>query len=277
MGLSEHLPDPRFAKSGDVHIAYRVEGEGPFDLVFVPPLTSSIEDYEAYQPGFRDLVRQLTSFARLIQFDKRGTGSSDRVVGAPTLEERMDDVRAVMDAVGSRSAALVGVADGAAMSIVFGERARAFRQSMPPGAFLALRHMNMEIDVRHILPSVTGPTLLMYRPHAADADETGDVLLMTYVRERIPHAETTEASADIEHWSAGLTEPLSDFLPRAWADYQQLHAQPRRVLATVLFTDIVGSTAADRRSYRRVRHRGRQTLGARRQHRRPCRRSGPRG
>src|SRR5215475_13481527 len=119
MGLSEHLPDPRFAKSGDVHIAYRVEGEGPFDLVFVPPLTSSIEDYEAYQPGFRDLVRQLTSFARLIQFDKRGTGSSDRVVGAPTLEERMDDVRAVMDAVGSRSAALVGVADGAAMSLLF--------------------------------------------------------------------------------------------------------------------------------------------------------------
>src|SRR5262249_48961644 len=142
------VPEPRYAKSGDVHIAYRVEGEGPFDVVFVTPLASSIDESDAYRPDFRDFVGRLTSFARLIQFDKRGTGSSDRVVGAPTLEERMDDVRAVMDAVGSRSAALVGVADGAAMSIVFGERARAFRQSMPPGAFLALRHMNMEIDVR---------------------------------------------------------------------------------------------------------------------------------
>jgi class 3 adenylate cyclase len=123
------------------------------------------------------------------------------------------------------------------------ERARAFRQSMPPAAFLALRRMNMEIDVRHILPSVNVPTLLMYRPHAPDADETGDIPLMSYVPERIPHAETYEASADIEHWYTGLTEPLTDFLPRAWADYQQLQAQPRRVLATVLFTDIVGSTA----------------------------------
>jgi pimeloyl-ACP methyl ester carboxylesterase len=119
MGLPQDLPEPRYAKSGDVHIAYRVEGEGPFDLVFVPPGLWSIDGSEAYQPGFRDVVGQLTSFARLIQFDKRGTGSSDRVVGAPTLEERMDDVRAVMDAVGSRCAALVGVADGAAMSVLF--------------------------------------------------------------------------------------------------------------------------------------------------------------
>jgi class 3 adenylate cyclase/pimeloyl-ACP methyl ester carboxylesterase len=307
------VPEPRYTKSGDLYIAYRVEGEGPFDVVFVPPLASSIDESDAYQPEFRDFVGQLTSFARLIQFDKRGTGSSDRVVGAPTLEERMDDVRAVMDAVGSRSAALVGVADGAAMSLLFAatfpartfalalmrlkpryvsaedypwaptreqyeqetreilnariegrmvergrrniarlgievtddearEGARAFRQSMPPSAFLALRRMNMEIDVRQILPSVTVPTLLMYRPHAADADETGDLPLMTYMQERIPHAETVEASADIWHWYTGLTEPLRDFLPRAWADYQRLQAQPQRVLATVLFTDIAGST-----------------------------------
>jgi class 3 adenylate cyclase/pimeloyl-ACP methyl ester carboxylesterase len=314
MGFPQDLPEPRFAKSGDVYIAYRVEGQGPFDLVFVPPGLWSIDGFGAYQSGFRDLVGQLTSFARLIQFDKRGTGSSDRVVGAPTLEERMDDVRAVMDAVGSRCAALVGVADGAAMSVLFAatfpartfalalmrlkpryvwaedypwapmreqyeretmeildarvegrqvervrraiarvgieatdhelwERSRALRQSMPPSAFLALRRMTMEIDVRHILSSVTVPTLLMYRPHAADADETGDIPLMSYMQEQMPHAEIIEASADIGQWYAGLTEPLQDFLPRAWTDYQQLQAQPRRVLATVLFTDIVGSTA----------------------------------
>src|SRR5262249_5169269 len=87
--------------------------------VFVPPLASSIDESDAYQPEFRDFVGQLTSLARLIQFDKRGTGSSDRVVGTPTLEERMDDVRAVMDAVESRSAALVGVAAVAGMSLLF--------------------------------------------------------------------------------------------------------------------------------------------------------------
>jgi pimeloyl-ACP methyl ester carboxylesterase len=113
------VPEPRYAKSGDVYIAYRVEGEGPFDLVFVPPFMWSFDGRGAYQPEFRDFVAELSSFARLIQFDKRGTGSSDRVVGVPTLEERMDDVRAVMDAVGSRCGALVGVADGAAMSVLF--------------------------------------------------------------------------------------------------------------------------------------------------------------
>src|SRR5262249_23183766 len=123
------------------------------------------------------------------------------------------------------------------------ERARAFRQSVSPSALLELRRMNMEVDVRSVLPSVTVPTLLMYRPDAADADETGDVPLMSYVQARMPHAEIVEASADIRQWYAGLTEPLRDFLPRAWGDYRQLQAQPRRVLATVLFTDIVGSTA----------------------------------
>jgi class 3 adenylate cyclase/pimeloyl-ACP methyl ester carboxylesterase len=309
------VPEPRFAKSGDVHIAYRVEGEGPFDVVFVPPFMWSIDQSAAYEPGFRDFIVGLSSFARLIQFDKRGTGSSDRVVGVPTLEERMDDVRAVMDAAGSRCAALVGVGDGAAMSVLFAatfpertfalalmrlkpryvwaedypwaptreqyeretmellnarlegrmvegmkrrlarvgiepesdqevwERARANRQSYPPGALLALRRMIMEIDVRGVLPSVTVPTLLMYRPQAADADETGDVPLMSYLPERMPHAEVVEASPDLLRWYADLTEPLREFLPRAWTEHQQLQAQPRRVLATVLFTDIVGSTA----------------------------------
>ena len=113
------VPETRYTQSGGLYIAYRVEGEGPFDVVLVPPLVWSIDSADAYEPPFRQTVERLTSFARLISFDKRGVGSSDPVIGVPTLEERMDDVRAVMDAVGSRSAALIGVADGAAMSLLF--------------------------------------------------------------------------------------------------------------------------------------------------------------
>jgi pimeloyl-ACP methyl ester carboxylesterase len=108
----------RYAKSGDVHIAYQVHGEGPLDLVFVAGFVSNVEAGED-EPGFERMVRRLSSFSRLIIFDKRGTGLSDPVSGAPTLEERMDDVRAVMDAAGSRSAALVGVSEGGPMSALF--------------------------------------------------------------------------------------------------------------------------------------------------------------
>ena len=94
-------PETRYAKSGDLHIAYRVEGDGTFDVVEIPPGLWSME-FDAFRPEGRDWVRKLTSFARVISFDKRGTGLSDRVQGAPSLEERMDDVRAVMDAVGSQ-------------------------------------------------------------------------------------------------------------------------------------------------------------------------------
>jgi pimeloyl-ACP methyl ester carboxylesterase/DNA-binding CsgD family transcriptional regulator/class 3 adenylate cyclase len=121
-------PDTRYAKSGDVHIAYQVSGFGPFDLVFVPGYISNV-DAHWDDPGFEHLMRRLGSFARLITFDKRGTGLSDRVSDLPSLEQRMDDVRAVMDAVGSQRAALLGASEGGPMSILFAatypERTRA--------------------------------------------------------------------------------------------------------------------------------------------------------
>jgi pimeloyl-ACP methyl ester carboxylesterase len=120
----------RYAKSGDVHIAYQVVGDGPVDLVLVPGWVSNVELWwEA--PGWSAFMQRLMSFSRLILFDKRGTGLSDRVSvrEMPTLEERMDDVRAVMDAVESTSAFLVGLSEGGPMSVLFAashpERTRA--------------------------------------------------------------------------------------------------------------------------------------------------------
>src|SRR4029079_17199797 len=110
--------ETRYALSGDVHIAYQVTGEGPFDLVFVPGFVTHME-LQWKMPGFGAFLENLGSFARLIRFDKRGTGMSDPVSGAPSLETRMDDVRAVMDATGSRRAAFYGLSEGAAMSILF--------------------------------------------------------------------------------------------------------------------------------------------------------------
>jgi pimeloyl-ACP methyl ester carboxylesterase len=111
-------PDVQYARSGDVHIAYQVTGDGPFDLVFVPGFVSHIQ-LEWSLPGLAQVLERLSSFSRLIRLDKRGTGMSDRVSGAPTLETRMDDVRAVMDAVGSRRAAFFAVSEGAAMCTLF--------------------------------------------------------------------------------------------------------------------------------------------------------------
>src|SRR4249920_2569083 len=97
-------PETRYALSGDVHIAYQVTGDGPFDLVYAPGFVSNVE--LAWQvPSYVRLVERLSSFSRLIRFDKRGTGMSDRVEGVPTLETRMDDIRAVMDAAGPTSSA----------------------------------------------------------------------------------------------------------------------------------------------------------------------------
>jgi len=112
------LPETRYARSGDVNIAYQVAGDGPFDLVWVPGYVTHLE--LAWKlPNFGQSLWETASFSRLIKFDKRGTGMSDPVSGAPTLETRMDDVRAVMDAAGSRRAALFGVSDGASMSVLF--------------------------------------------------------------------------------------------------------------------------------------------------------------
>ena len=109
--------ETRYAKSGDVHIAYQVTGDGPIDLVLVPGFVSHLET-DSDSPVRSRLLQRLASFCRLIRFDKRGTGLSDRVK-IPTLEQRMDDVRAVMDAAGSEKAALFGNSDGGPMSILF--------------------------------------------------------------------------------------------------------------------------------------------------------------
>jgi pimeloyl-ACP methyl ester carboxylesterase len=111
-------PETRYAKCGENFVAYQVMGEGPFDLVFVPGFTSNL-DIMLEWPLFANFVRRLASFCRLIRFDKRGTGLSDRTGPLPTIEDRMDDVRAVMDAAGSERAALLGYSEGGTMSIVF--------------------------------------------------------------------------------------------------------------------------------------------------------------
>ena len=111
-------PVTHYAKSGDVHIGYQVFSSGPIDLVLIPGFVSHIESYWE-QPDFAHWFLRLGSFARVVMFDKRGTGLSDRVGMLPTLEERMDDARAVMDAVGSERAALFGVSEGGPMSLLF--------------------------------------------------------------------------------------------------------------------------------------------------------------
>ena len=118
--MQDGIPETHYARSGDVNIAYQVVGEGPMDLVFVMGWVSHLE-YFWREPRFARFLRRLSSFSRLILFDKRGTGLSDRVPlnQLPTLEQRMGDVRAVMDAVGSRRAAIVGVSEGGPLSVLF--------------------------------------------------------------------------------------------------------------------------------------------------------------
>jgi pimeloyl-ACP methyl ester carboxylesterase len=111
-------PETRYAKSGDLSIAYQVVGEGPFDVVVVPGWVSNL-DANWETPALAHIYRRYTAYSRLILFDKRGTGLSDPVVGVPTLEQRMDDVRAVMDAAGSERAALIGISEGGPMSLLF--------------------------------------------------------------------------------------------------------------------------------------------------------------
>jgi pimeloyl-ACP methyl ester carboxylesterase len=111
-------PDTRYARSGDVRIAYQVLGSGPLDLIWVPGFISNLDHYWD-DPTMVEFLRRLSAFSRVIVFDKRGTGLSDRVGSLPTLEERMDDVRAVMDAAGSERAAVFGISEGGAMSMLF--------------------------------------------------------------------------------------------------------------------------------------------------------------
>jgi pimeloyl-ACP methyl ester carboxylesterase/class 3 adenylate cyclase len=304
------VPDVQYAKSGDVNIAYQVTGEGPFDLVFVPGYVTHLELHWAI-PSFSPFLEKLSSFSRLIRFDKRGTGMSDRVSGAPTLETRMDDVRAVMDAVGSRRAAFYGLSEGAAMSIlfaatypertaalivrsafprrmwapdypwgrteeqyereverdlrIFGPRQQAreavrvlgrfsdtevesflqmLRFGASPGALEALHRMNKEIDVRHVLPAVRVPTLILH----GSEDTIIPLEVARYVASQIPTGRVVEIPG-VGHLAFGnpgaalVAAEIERFLQDVWEAGGWEEEEPDRLLATVLFTDIVGSTA----------------------------------
>ena len=302
-------PETRYAKSGEVNIAYQVTGEGPFDLVFVPGFVTHLE-MEPSQPGFATALERLSSFSRLIRFDKRGTGMSDRVGGGPTLETRMDDMRAVMDAVGSRRAAFFGLSEGAAMSLLFAatypERTAALvlRSAFPrrmwasdypwgrteeeyarevegalqlfgprdhakeelrtlgrfddaevnafldivrfgssPGALEALHRMNKEIDIRHVLPAVRVPTLILH----GSEDTILPLEVSRYLASRIPSARVVEIPG-AGHLALGkplvaIADEIERFVKEVWEAGGWEDREPDRVLATVLFTDIVGATA----------------------------------
>ena len=279
-------------------------GEGPPDLVYVPGWVSNLElNWE--EPGYARFLRRLALFARLTVFDKRGTGLSDRVPvdRLPTLEERMDDVRAVMDAAGSERATLFGVSEGGPMCALFaatypertaslviygsyarrspaadypwgrsGEEQDAFlreietgwggpvalapraptamkdesfvrwwsaylRQSASPQAVLALTRMNYEVDVRNVLPSINVPTLVIHR--------TGDLIMQTeearYMAERIPGGRLVLLPGDDHLPWVGDQDAILDEIQEFVTGARPVH-EPDRVLATVLFTDIVRST-----------------------------------
>jgi class 3 adenylate cyclase len=300
-------PETRYARSGDVNIAYTVVGDGPFDLVYIQGFVSHVE--LAWRvPAYAEFLNGLASFSRFIFLDKRGVGMSDRVGGAPTLETRMDDVRVVMDAAGSSRAAIMGVSEGVPMSVLFAatypervlalvlqagaarfiwspdytfgepleenerwvrraldewgspafleeavdflapaydkENRRAFaeylRLSASPGAVAALERMNQQIDVRHVLPAVRAPTLVV----SLTGDSEDIVLGSRYMAERIPGARLVEIEGDGHVPGPDVigqfVEEIRHFVTEAVAD--QPPSGPERQLATLLFTDIVDST-----------------------------------
>ena len=112
------LPETRYVHSGEVSIAYQVMGHGPMDIIVVPGLFSHV-DFLHELPGYTAFMRRLSNYTRVITFDKRGQGLSDRIEGSPSLEQRMDDLRAIMDAIGSRRAVLFAFSEGCAMSALF--------------------------------------------------------------------------------------------------------------------------------------------------------------
>jgi class 3 adenylate cyclase len=291
-------PDPRYAKSGDVHIAYQVFGEGPLNLVFAPLFVSNIEVFWE-RPDIARWLLRLGSYARVAMFDKRGTGMSDRVNELPGLEQRIDDLRAVMDAAGMEQAALLGVSEGGPLSALFAatypERCRALvlygsfarfsswfpteealeeflgyidrawgtggslpffspslvnnpvaqqwmgrfeRLGASPAAVTALMRMNSQIDISGIVSTIRVPTLVVHRTE----DVTINVEGGRYLAEHIPGARYIELPGkDHPPWvgdnAMEIADTIEEFLTGTRA------AGPvDRVLATVLFTDIVGST-----------------------------------
>jgi pimeloyl-ACP methyl ester carboxylesterase len=289
----------RYARSGDVNIAYQVTGEGPIDLVLVHGFFSHLEvDWE--HPESRRMFERLASFSRLIRLDKRGTGLSDRSVGMPDFETRMDDVRAVLDSVGSERAALLGYSESGPMCVLFAatypERTHALvlygtyakrlwsedypwaqtweervaaaealeaswgedfdletmapnappdmvewmkvrgRAGLSPRGAHDLILMNSKADVRDALPLVQAPTLVLHRTGDRDAN----VAEGRYIADRIPGARFVELEGEDHIPQVNLdqiVDQVEEFLTGA-----RPAAVSERVLATVLFTDIVGST-----------------------------------
>ena len=291
-------PDTRYAKSGHVHIAYQVFGEGSVNLVFAPPFVSNIENYWD-EPEFARWLLRLGSYARVVMFDKRGTGMSDRVAEVPGLDERMDDLRAVMDAVGMERAALMGVSEGGPLTALFAatypervdalvlygsfarfaswlptdealaqfldyvEQAWGTGGSLPlfaptcgndpafvrwwgrferlgasPASASALMRMNSQIDISGIVPTIRVPTLVIHRTE----DVTINVEGGRYLAEHIPGARYIELPGKDHILFVGdnageIADAIQEFLTGS-----RVPVPVDRVLATVLFTDIVGST-----------------------------------
>jgi class 3 adenylate cyclase/dienelactone hydrolase len=293
-------PETRYAKSGDVSIAYQIVGDGPIDLVLVPGFVSHL-DADWDDPSHAHFLKRLASFSRLIRFDKRGTGLSDRPGGLPDLETRMGDVRAVMDAAGSERAALFGYSEGGPMCVLFAatypdmtsalvlygtyakrqdpddeypwaptrEARQAYakqveedwgweadmrrmcpgadeamarwwaaraRAAASPGAARDLILMNSLIDIREILPTIQVPTLVLHR--TGDLDSGVDE--GRYIADRITGARFVELQGD-DHvpWidADQVVDEIEEFLTGV-----RPAPEPDRVLATVLFTDLVEST-----------------------------------
>jgi class 3 adenylate cyclase len=298
-------PPTRYARSGDASIAYQVVGEGPIDLVLVLGFATHL-DLQWEMPPFARFFERISSFSRLIVFDKRGTGLSDPVAEAPTLEQRSDDVRAVMDAAGSEHAILFGISEGGPMSILFaathpervtslvlhgamgrttwapdypwavpadalresaaefiapywGEETDAMlelfapslagdpsaveftakmeRYAASPGMVQQIFEMFLDIDVRDVLPTIHVPTLVLHRRGDRVVNRRAGQELAT----RIPGAKYVELPG-IDHlpWAGDAEDVLGEieeFLTGARST-----PEPDRVLATVMFTDIVGST-----------------------------------
>jgi class 3 adenylate cyclase len=303
--------ETRYARSGEVSIAYQVTGAGSLDLVYVPAVSQHVELNWENPPVARFLER-LGSLGRLLVFDKRGTGMSDRVVASPTLEERMDDIRAVMDAADSERAVLFGAGDGGQLCLLFAasypERTRALvlwhtpprfsrsaelpflrsrgeqeqlydewgrrwgepgfieglirqgnpdaseeevsgfarvqRLSVSPGAVAQFSRMHLDVDVSEVLSAVRVRTLILHRPDAP----TIDGRVAAHMASRIPNARLAELPGRNAAPPLGDQEPLFAELERFLSvvpEGEEAGESPEaeRVLATVLFTDIVGATA----------------------------------
>jgi class 3 adenylate cyclase/pimeloyl-ACP methyl ester carboxylesterase len=292
------LPETRYASSGDFSIAYQVLGDRPIDLILVPGLFSHI-DFLHELPSYTAFLRRLSNFSRVVTFDKRGQGLSDRIDGAPSLEERMDDLRAIMDVIGSRRAVLLGVSEGCPMSVLFaatypervshlilfggfacaadrmpkdvwqshveqtlkswgtGETIRNVapsqasnpeavaqfakyeRLSSSPGALRTVLSIHRKIDVTSILPTLQVPTLVLHNR----TDAQVPVALGRKLAAQIPGAKYIEYPVGDHYAWLGNTDTLhGDIEEFVTGHRQSASAELERVLATVLFTDIVEST-----------------------------------